>query len=109
MAGVATGPASEADLGSSRPGRTLARWCVVLAIAVVAFALGYIGLSDFLSHQKTPQFGQGWADIVYYDVQLFVLNSAPGERWPISGRARDRTLPRSRRHRSRDRGSVRPC
>ena len=79
MAGVATGPASEADLGSSRPGRTLARWCVVLAIAVVAFALGYIGLSDFLSHQKTPQFGQGWADIVYYDVQLFVLNSAPAQ------------------------------
>jgi len=28
-------------------------------IAVVAFALGYIGLSDFLSYQKTPQFGQG--------------------------------------------------
>jgi voltage-gated potassium channel Kch len=48
-------------------------------IAVVAFALGYIGLSDFLSHQKTPQFGQGWADIVYYDVQLFVLNSAPAQ------------------------------
>jgi hypothetical protein len=48
-------------------------------IAVVAFALGYIGLSDFLSHQKTPQFGQSWADIVYYDVQLFVLNSAPAQ------------------------------
>ena len=79
MAGVAAGPAGGADLGSSRPGRTLARWCVVLVIAVVAFALGYIGLSDFLSHQKTPQFGQGWADIVYYDVQLFVLNSAPAQ------------------------------
>ena len=38
MAAVAGG----ADLGSSRPGRTLARWCVVLVIAVVAFALGYM-------------------------------------------------------------------
>lgn len=55
------------------------RWCIVVVMAVVAFALGYIGLSDFLSHQKPPQFGQGWADIVYYDVQLFVLNSAPAQ------------------------------
>lgn len=70
---------SGAGIGSAPLGRTLAHWSIVLVIAVVAFALGYIGLSDFLSHQKIPQFGQGWADIVYYDVQLFVLNSAPAQ------------------------------
>jgi RyR domain/TrkA-N domain len=45
---------------------------VVFAIvAVVAFILGYVGLDDYLRGQP------GVLDLVYYDLQLFVLDSAP--------------------------------
>ena len=58
------------------------RWLVVGAFAAVALVLGYIGLREFVLQQyvppkATPQYGRGWADILFYDVQLFVLNSAP--------------------------------
>jgi voltage-gated potassium channel Kch len=63
--------------GMSRNG-ALARWLIVLVIAAVALILGYIGLRQYLSHQKAPAaYGAGWADILFYDVQLFVFNAAP--------------------------------
>ena len=80
MADVAASSESRAaSEGMTRNG-ALARWLIVLAIAAVALVLGIIGLNQFLSHQKAPAaYGQGWADILYYDVQLFVLNAAPAQ------------------------------
>jgi RyR domain/TrkA-N domain len=46
---------------------------VFAVVAVVAFALGYAGLDDYLRGQP----GHGVLDLVYYDLQLFVLDSAP--------------------------------
>jgi hypothetical protein len=57
--------------------KVLGRWLIVLGIAATALILGYIGLNNYLSHQTVPEFGKGWADILFYDVQLFVLNAAP--------------------------------
>ena len=59
--------------------KTLGRWLIVLGIATVALVLGYVGLNGYLSHQRVPEFGKGWADILFYDVQLFVLNAAPAQ------------------------------
>ena len=56
----------------------LARWLIVIVVAVVALVLGYLGLNRYLSHQPAPAaYGRGWADILFYDVQLFVFNAAP--------------------------------
>jgi hypothetical protein len=56
----------------------LARWLIVIVVAVVALVLGYLGLNRYLSHQPEPAaYGRGWADILFYDVQLFVFNAAP--------------------------------
>jgi hypothetical protein len=44
---------------------------VFAVVAVVAFVLGYAGLDDYLRGQP------GVLDLVYYDLQLFVLDSAP--------------------------------
>jgi hypothetical protein len=70
-------PRSRAVAAGPSLDRTLVRWLIVLGIAAVALILGYIGLDDYLSHQPVPQFGRGWADVLFYDIQLFVLNSAP--------------------------------
>jgi RyR domain-containing protein/TrkA family protein len=64
------------------PNRTLVRWLVVGTFAVAALVLGYIGLREYvlqqyLSSKAIPEYGRGWADILYYDVQLFVLGAAP--------------------------------
>jgi voltage-gated potassium channel Kch len=64
------------------PNRTLVRWLVVGAFAAVALVLGYIGLREYVSQQylspkAVPEYGRGWADILFYDVQLFVLAAAP--------------------------------
>jgi voltage-gated potassium channel Kch len=68
---------AEAPASVSRNGM-LARWLIVVAIAAVALILGYLGLNRYLSHQQAPAaYGQGWADILFYDVQLFVFNAAP--------------------------------
>lgn len=65
--------------GVSRNG-LFARWLIVLVIAVVALVLGLIGLNQYLSHQKAPAaYGRSWLDILYYDLQLFVFNSAPAQ------------------------------
>ncbi len=62
--------------------RILIRWLAVAAFAVTALVLGYIGLREYVSQQylsakAVPQYGRGWADILFYDVQLFVFNAAP--------------------------------
>lgn len=59
------------------PNKTLARWLIVAGIAVAALIIGYIGLYQYLSRQAVPQYARGWADIVFFDIQLFVLNAAP--------------------------------
>ena len=64
------------------PNRTLVRWLVVGMFAAVALILGYIGLREYVAQQylprnAVPEYGRGWADILFYDVELFVLNAAP--------------------------------
>lgn len=64
------------------PNKALVRWLVVGAFAAVALVLGYIGLREYvwqhyLRPKAVPEYGRGWADILFYDVQLFVLNAAP--------------------------------
>jgi voltage-gated potassium channel Kch len=59
--------------------RELARWLGVLGVAAVALALGYVGLNEYLSRQAMPEFGRGWADVLFYDLQLFVFNAAPSQ------------------------------
>jgi hypothetical protein len=64
--------------------RTLIRWLAVAALAVAALVLGYIGLREYVSQQylsakAVPEYGRGWADILFYDVQLFVFNAAPAD------------------------------
>ena len=58
-----------------RGGASPARGLVLLGVAAVAAGLGYLGLSQYLSHH--PGQGSGWPDILYYDLQLFVLSAAP--------------------------------
>jgi Trk K+ transport system NAD-binding subunit len=55
----------------------LVRGLAVLAIAIAALVIGYLGLHQFLTHQHTPAFGTSWLDTSYYDLQLFLLGSAP--------------------------------
>jgi hypothetical protein len=74
---VQTEARSRAAAGDVLPGRALARWLIVLGTAAAALILGYVGLDGYLSHQTVPGFGRGWADVLFYDVQLFVFNSAP--------------------------------
>jgi len=50
-------------------------WLVVLGATAAGLILGYIGLHEYLSQH--PSFGRSRADILFYDLQLFVLNSAP--------------------------------
>lgn len=44
-------------------------------LALGALILGYIGLHQFLASR--PKYGTGVLDLVYWDLQLFVLDSAP--------------------------------
>jgi voltage-gated potassium channel Kch len=68
---------AEVPASVSRNGM-LARWLIVIAIAAVALILGYFGLNQYLSHQQAPAaYGRGWADVLFYDVQLFLFNAAP--------------------------------
>ena len=78
MAGATAGSRGRSAVTVMLSDRTLVRWLLVLLAALVALVLGYIGLSGYLAHQPSPpQFGQSWADILFYDVQLFVFNAAP--------------------------------
>ena len=78
MAQVSAEPRSQAVAGLFLD-KALRRWLMVLGIAAAALILGYIGLHEYLSHQKMPVFGRSWTDILFYDLQLFVLNSGPAE------------------------------
>ncbi len=62
---------------SMLPRRGLWRLLLVVGMAIAALILGYIGLSQYLSQQVVPQYAKGWTDIVFLDIQLFVLNAAP--------------------------------
>jgi hypothetical protein len=57
---------------------------VFTIIAVAAFALGVVGFREFLMHAQQygldpakQQYGKGPFDLVYYSLQLFVLDAAP--------------------------------
>jgi hypothetical protein len=53
-------------------------WLVVLVASAAGLILGYIGLNEYLSHLPAAAgFGRSWMDVLFYDLQLFVLNSAP--------------------------------
>jgi RyR domain/TrkA-N domain len=55
-----------------------ARFLGVLAVAIVALILGGIGLDQYLTGPHAPAgYGHGFWDIVFYDLQLPVLSSAP--------------------------------
>jgi len=56
----------------------LIRFAGVAAVALLALILGYIGLRSYLTGPHKPAgFGTGFWDIVFYDLQLPVLSSAP--------------------------------
>jgi len=59
--------------------KAVRRWLVVLVIAAVALILGYLGLDEYLSRHPTLPYGRGRLDILFYDLQLYVLNSGPAE------------------------------
>ena len=77
MAKAAARPRSQAAVAGLFLDKALRRWLIVLGIAAVALILGYIGLNQYLSHHPRLMFGSSWTDILFYDLQLFVLNSAP--------------------------------
>lgn len=71
----------------------LARFLGVLTVAIVALVLGGVGLDQYLTGPHAPAgFGRGFWDIVFYDLQLPVLSSAPtqgaGPYPPLLGIAR---------------------
>jgi hypothetical protein len=56
----------------------LLRFMFVVAVAVTALVLGYLGLRQYLARPSLAKlYGRSWADILYYDIQLPVLNAAP--------------------------------
>jgi hypothetical protein len=79
VADAPAGVRSRASLAAVLPDKTLVRWLIVVGIAVAALILGYVGLHEYLSAHKTPEYGRGWADILYYDLQLFLLSAAPAQ------------------------------
>ena len=79
MAEVPARPRSRAAFAGLFLDKPVRRWLVVLVIAGVALILGYLGLNEYLSHNPKLGFGRGRPDILFYDLQLFVLNSAPAE------------------------------
>jgi len=79
VAEVPARPRSQAAFAGLFLDKALRHWLVVLVIAGVALILGYLGLNEYLSHSPKLGFGRGRLDILFYDLQLFVLNSAPAE------------------------------
>lgn len=57
--------------------KRLARFLGVLAVAVAALVLGYAGLSQYLSRHVGGDFGRGWSDILFYDIQLLFFTAGP--------------------------------
>jgi hypothetical protein len=58
-----------------RVSRPLARWLAVLGLAVLALALGYFGLRTYVLTHPHAGLGRAWLDLLYLDVQLFVLQA----------------------------------
>jgi voltage-gated potassium channel Kch len=56
----------------------LIRAAAVLGAATAALVLGYIGFSQYAAHQPAGAFGRGWSDILYADLQLFVIGGPQG-------------------------------
>jgi len=54
------------------------RALIFLGVAATAVVLGYVGFSEYLSHYAAQTFGRGWADILYYALQLFLLGAPLG-------------------------------
>ena len=79
MAEVSARPRREAAVAGLFLDKAVRHWLIVLGIAAVALILGYFGLDEYLSHHPTMGFGRGRTDILFYDLQLFVLNSGPAE------------------------------
>ena len=77
MAQVSARLRSQAAVAGLFLDKAVRRWLIVLGIAAVALILGYLGLNEYLSHHTNLGFGRGWADILFYDLQLLVFNSAP--------------------------------
>jgi hypothetical protein len=59
----------------ARHERALALRLFFVALGAAALFLGYFGLGDYLAHN--PQYGIDPLDLLYWDFQLFVLDSAP--------------------------------
>jgi hypothetical protein len=57
----------------------LAQFLGALAIGLAPLVLGYVGLHEYLSRLPAGAYGRGWSDIVFYDLQLPVLSSAPAQ------------------------------
>src|SRR5258708_39503071 len=62
------------------PYRPLALFLLAAAFALVPLVLGYIGLHEYLfSRPAGMKYGRSWWDILFYDLQLPVLSSAPAQ------------------------------
>lgn len=60
---------------STRLNRALRLTFVLVGIS--SLTLGYIGLRQFVLHKTNPQFSHAPGDLVYFDAQLFLLQSSP--------------------------------
>ncbi|WP_045739929.1 RyR domain-containing protein [Actinoplanes rectilineatus] len=52
------------------------RWLFVV-LGAGALVLGFLGLQEFLGAEQYAHYGRRPLDVLYYDLQLFVLDSAP--------------------------------
>ena len=57
----------------------LARFLGAAAVGLVPLILGYIGLHEYLTRMPGAAYGHGRWDLLLYDLQLPILNSAPVE------------------------------
>lgn len=56
----------------------LIRALTLLGAALAALVLGFAGFRAYAAHQPAGTFGRGWADILYADLQLFILSGPQG-------------------------------
>jgi hypothetical protein len=60
-----------------KSGREIAWPTTFLVAACASMILGYIGIDHQLAVHPASDLGRHWPDILYYDLQLFVLGSGP--------------------------------
>jgi TIR domain-containing protein len=58
------------------------RWIAIAFVFVASYVLGYAGLSEYVGFFQNSSYGDGWWDLAYYDLGLFVLNSPPFDLGP---------------------------